>query len=86
MCSSNNLQEEPIFDGTRFSTFSRLRRVLAWVRRFVNNKFGLDVQSGELSVEELKKIDILLSIIVQQESYDTKIAALRQGEKIKSYI
>lgn len=46
---------------------------------FIINKFGLDVQrSGELKVEALRKSDLLLCTIAQQESCGGEVAAFHK--------
>lgn len=71
-------------DFNRFSTFCRLRRVLGWIRRFVNNKFHIDLKRrGELTVAELNKADVLLCKMVQQDAFGEELAALKQGKRIK---
>ncbi|XP_072400228.1 uncharacterized protein [Diabrotica undecimpunctata] len=64
-----------------YSTFSRLRRVLAFVLRFVNNVRKRDpIQKGPLYVAELQQAELLIVRHVQIISFPRIIESLKSGK------
>ena len=56
-----NVAKESVIDFDRFSTFSKLARAVAWMKRFANNCRKLEVPAkGSLSVSELKQAELTI--------------------------
>ncbi|XP_018368805.1 PREDICTED: uncharacterized protein LOC108764898 [Trachymyrmex cornetzi] len=69
----------------KFSSLSKLRRVVAYCYRFVENA-GKSTQrsSGPLKVEELRRANIALIKIVQRQAYSQEIKELSKEGNFKS--
>ena len=73
-------------DPSRFSSWLRLRRVLSWINRFINNcqKFRKDREYGELLSSELKNAEIQLIRYAQYTEFPDEWAALSHGRQLSS--
>ena len=73
-------------DPGHFSSWLRLRRVLSWVYRFINNcqKFRTDREYGELLSSELKNAELQLIRYAQQTEFPDEWAALSRGRQLSS--
>lgn len=67
---------------TRFSTLSRLVRVVAWMKRFANNSTSKQRLSGPLAVHEIKSARECCIRLSQQEDFAGDIAALKAGKSV----
>jgi Integrase core domain. len=63
----------------RFSSYIKLKRVLAWIKRFyMNTKSTIGTRrKGNLSFEELREADILLVKLIQAESFSDNEGRVR---------
>ena len=72
----------------RYSTFTRLQRVTAWVNRFVHNYHALRNDSiritGPLTVKELKQVETDLVSASQEAHFAAELSALRRGRNLPS--
>ena len=79
---------EPVVPFERYSTFTRLQRVTAWVKRFVHNYHALRKDSiritGPLTVKELKQVETDLVSASQEGHFAAELSALRRGRNLPS--
>ena len=77
-------QNYDVIDYERFSSFSKVLRVTAWVLRFMANLRLPKTQriTDELSFEELCKAKVQIFRNVQNIAYLTELTALQQGKRI----
>ena len=79
--SSDSVQS--ILELSRWSSFGKALRVVAWVLRFLSNLRRSKVQSpcvsGGLSYEELERAKLKILTYVQQKEYSKELHALRKG-------
>ncbi|KAB0795655.1 hypothetical protein PPYR_12494 [Photinus pyralis] len=82
--STSDAEEFEMFD--KFSSFSKLQRVLAYVNRFISNcKVSLAFRiSGSLTTDELQHSSNLLVKICQRESFPNEIKQLLTKNKLKA--
>ena len=73
-------------DPSHLSSWLRLRRVLSWVHRFINNcqKFRTDREYGELLSSELKNAKLQLIRYAQQTEFPNELASLSRGRQLSS--
>lgn len=80
--------KEPIVPFERYSSFTRLQRVIAWVNRFVHNcrnaKNGSVGIKGPLIVQELKRSETYLVLMSQEVSFATELNALKRDRDLPS--
>jgi hypothetical protein len=57
---------------SRFSTYMKNIRVMAWIRRFVGRTRKQSDQVGQLTVEEIKFAEFHIMKLIQQEAFPTK--------------
>ena len=71
----------------RFSTFLHLVRVTAWVIRFVNNcrskEHNTQVCKNPISVQELNHATCYWVKVIQNESWNSEIDAIKGGSRLK---
>ena len=71
----------------KHSSWARLRRVIAWIRRFCSNlgskARGQGRTEGQLKVRELEEADQMVVRHVQRHTYGEEIHALQDGASIK---
>ena len=79
--------EKNTIDPGRFSTWTKLVRVHAWVRRFIKNFTAKhlsksDFTSGDLSVSEIEASEREVVRLVQNDSFSNEIHTLKSGEAV----
>ena len=76
---------EPVIPANRFSDFMHLKRVTAWILRFVSNLRTAVSQrclSPHLTVPELSSAEDYWLTIVQKESFPKELDALKKGRSL----
>ncbi|XP_054272529.1 uncharacterized protein LOC128992813 [Macrosteles quadrilineatus] len=68
----------------RFSSWSTLQRVIAYVLRFKNNLTNQVKESGLLKLEELDKATITICKMIQQTVFSEDISRLKDGKPCSS--
>ena len=78
-------------DSGKFSSWTRYRRVVAWMLRFMTNFVASNCptkadwrRKGPLSAEEIELAEKKILLDCQSRSFSTEIAALRTGNPVKS--
>lgn len=80
---SVNEGNTPVFEFNRWSDFTKVMNIVAWVRRFIDNcKPNGTKHTGLLTYEELNKTKENIVICVQKDSYEKKIKTLSQGNPL----
>lgn len=75
--------DQSIFD--KFSSFSKLQRVMAYCLRFINNiRANGSKVTGDLTLSELNNSIIALSKIVQQTSFVDEIHSLKKSGTVSN--
>ena len=81
------MQSPPLIPFDRFSTFTRLVRVTAWIMRFITNcrsrKRNTQRDNNPLSIEELNNATCYWIKTVQNESWTSEIHAFKKGSNLK---
>lgn len=76
---------EPIVPFERYSSFTRLQRVIAWVNRFVHSCRALSLRvTGPLTVQELKQSETHLVLMSQEACFSTELNALKRDHDLPS--
>ena len=75
---------DPVMLISKFSSFTRLKRVTAWIMRFIGNcRLKLKKQSmtseSQLSVTELQKAEVYWLSIIQKQYFPEEIARLKRS-------
>lgn len=74
---------EPVIPLSRYSSFTRLKRVSAWILRFIENvrvpTSSGRIQSTCLTVSELTAAENYWLRVIQRESFPTELDQLRRG-------
>ena len=85
VCNLTNIASiypiEPVIPTTRFSTFTHLKRVTAWILRFVNNLRSVSSKrslSPHLTVPELNSAECYWLMHVQKEAFPKERNALEK--------
>ncbi|GFY66035.1 DUF5641 domain-containing protein [Trichonephila inaurata madagascariensis] len=73
MTSVNISSSETVWYLTRFSKYSRILRLVAWILRFAYNSRYHNSKRGELTVNEIQIAEKKLLKPVQQESFDDTV-------------
>lgn len=76
-----NLEDTPIWE--RFSSMSKLRRVLAQCRRFINYRKKAE-RKEYLTVAEINEIEVRCIRFYQHTVYDSEVKDLKEYGKIRS--
>ena len=80
MCSHLAIVSDPVIPIDRFSSFTRLTRVTAWMKRFLYNcrasKRGLSRKVEPLSVEELNQAMMYWIRVIQKDHFSDEYKAL----------
>ena len=73
-----------VIDATRFSTWLRLKRVVAWMLRFLSNcRLDQDDRESEcLSVGEIEDAEHIVVKDIQASSFSQEIATLSSGQTL----
>ena len=70
-------------DPSKYSSWLRYRRVVAWVMRFAHNASGRSTRrSGPLSSEELEEAEIIILKQAQKATYREEMGALTLGHEL----
>lgn len=68
---------------SRYSSYTKLQRVIAYCLRFFNNlKDQISRQKSLLTVEGLGKADLIIAKYIHTRSFPDKIGALQNASKI----
>ncbi|XP_018404101.1 PREDICTED: uncharacterized protein LOC108780784 [Cyphomyrmex costatus] len=65
----------------KFSSTAKLRRIIAYCMRFINNLRSIK-SKGSLSIEELEQANIIIIRLVQRQVFEREIEDLRNGREI----
>jgi len=72
------------FDVKKFSSFSKVTRILAYVFRFLHNaKCPTDAYRGPLTTEEMEDAEKVVLAVVQKESFLEEWKQLQKGQSVK---
>ncbi|XP_055589808.1 uncharacterized protein LOC129741989 [Uranotaenia lowii] len=74
---------EPVLDFNRFASWGRLNRVIAYVRRYLQNFFKGSNLTGPLQQQELQLAAEAIFKLVQKDSFPDEIIALENKENNK---
>ena len=75
-------QQITVVQPSRYSNWTRLVRVQAWINRFVNNCRQGDRVSGELNIQELEAAELAIIYGAQQDAFGDDISALKKGKTL----
>ncbi|XP_074654082.1 uncharacterized protein LOC141908101 [Tubulanus polymorphus] len=76
-----------VIDMSRYSSLNRLKRITAWIYRFINNvKDTTNRKTGGLTARELKFAELQWMKDSQRASYSTVLSDLVNGRKSKQQI
>ena len=89
--TSTEKQSEAVLpDPSRFSSWLKLKRVVAWMKRFVRNFAArarpacYEVSAGPLSATELSEAETVILRDLQRRHFESEVRALQSGETVKS--
>ncbi|XP_076660445.1 uncharacterized protein LOC143363797 [Halictus rubicundus] len=68
----------------RFSSFQRLKRVVAYMLRFVQNSLKKSPSSGPLSTRELNNAELRIVTLVQQQAYKSELREIKASSRISN--
>ena len=76
--------EEPVtvFEVDRWGSFLKAVRVVAWVRRFIQNARKQNITNGDLNQEEMEESKIVLYKHSQKLAFPEEVVRLKQGKDI----
>lgn len=78
-----NEEATSVFNFCRFSDFTKVMNVVAWVRRFIHNcKNNGSKHTGPLTYEELSQAKDTIVTCVQKGSYEKEMNALSQEKSL----
>ncbi|CAB4009922.1 uncharacterized protein LOC110248986, partial [Paramuricea clavata] len=80
--NTTNILPRPVIDINRYSSFIRLMRVTAFIRRVVTKKYLFT--STPLTVDELHKAETWWFKKVQSEMFSEVIAVLKKGKQLSN--
>lgn len=66
----------------RFSSFTRMKRVIAYCLRFLNNCRSSNTFSGELNLEEIKNVEIRIIKLVQSSCFARELNDLTKNRQV----
>ncbi|GFY37956.1 integrase catalytic domain-containing protein [Trichonephila inaurata madagascariensis] len=74
------MKEEPILDINNFSSYQKVFRIMAWIRRFINNMklIKKDRIKTPLTVEEIEEAEEIWIKKVQAENFGIEINCLKE--------
>jgi hypothetical protein len=67
----------------KISNFTKLKRIMAYVKRFTNNCRNVNKQTGPLSTTELNDANNSIMKLLQENSWSPELRLLRAGRAIK---
>jgi hypothetical protein len=68
----------------KISNFTKLKRIMAYVKRFTNNCRNVNKQTGPLSTTELNDANNSIMKLLQENSWSPELGLLRAGRAIKN--
>ena len=78
---------EPLIPFDRFSSFNHLKRVTAWILRFIENCRAnarkVSKVSSHLTVSELQKADVYWLTTIQGQHFGKEITSLKKGRRLR---
>ena len=80
----NTCMQYQIFDATRVSSWTKLKRIVGWILRFIHNcrkRNGLS-RGGGLSCEELESAETKIIFDLQRVSFQEELHTLRSGKTL----
>ena len=87
MCNLTTITQseslEPIIPNNRFSSFVRLKRIVAWIHRFIHNLRSSIADrrlAPHLMTTELSKAEDYWVAVIQRESFPKEVDALQHGD------
>lgn len=72
-----------LLDLCRYSKFSTVLRITAWVKRFLTNTRSSIKNPGELSAEELMAAEVYWVRVTQEDTFEREIKSLREGQSVQ---
>ena len=77
----DDITRHVVIDSARFSSWTKLARVVGWVRRFIHNYFAKtkDLRKGDLSCDEMEAAETHVVHLVQSDAFTSEIATLNSG-------
>ena len=77
------VEKAPIFPTDRYSSFTRVKRITAWVLRFVNGcRTKKTNKSSSLSTQELQAAEAYWVTVVQQDHFAKELTAIKESQKL----
>ena len=73
---------EPLIPFDRFSSFSHLKRVTAWIMRFIKNCRTKASSESHLSVLELQKAEVYWLMLAQRQHFMKEITYIKKGRQL----
>ena len=72
---------EPLIPIKQFSSFTHLKRVTAWILRFINNRRSgqQKISDSHLNVSELQKAEVYWVAIIQSQQFAQEVNNLSKG-------
>ena len=71
-----------VFEVDRWGCFLKAIRVVAWVRRFIQNARKQNIINGDLNQEEMEESKIVLYKHSQKLAFPEEVVRLKQGKDI----
>jgi hypothetical protein len=65
----------------KISNFTKLKRIMAYVKRFTNNCRNVNKQTGPLSTTELNDANNSIMKLLQENSWSPELGLLRAGSR-----
>ena len=69
-------------DPKRYSSWTKLTRIQAWVRRFIDNCRSSNREKGELKAEEIEDAAIQVINVAQRKAYPDEYLALQRQREL----
>ena len=81
---TNAKSPDMLFDASRWSTFTKAMRIMAWVLRFINNlKRKKKGQTGDLNLEELEKGKECILQFDQRHNFPEEYKEIKKGKSLQ---
>ena len=82
-CLLNSSQLSNVLEVKRYSSYERVKRVMAWILRFVNNcSPNRQGRRGPLCTPELTEAESLLWLQAQLDEFSTDLQTLKNGKNL----
>ena len=80
LLSADLSSSAPVLNFKRWSTFTKVIWIMAWVLRFIHNvRSKRDGHGGELTFEEMEAVKLRLFRYVQQQEFAEELCCVSQG-------